>query len=103
MRFDLEYNIIFIIKFDDARVIGKRRDTPSFIDGMGCTHNRAFEQPVNDDCLAAVFGILNQSAEGLVDAMLRPGLRQSFKFNIGRVSLSPAKVGLNCLHFGKIQ
>ena len=50
-----------------------------------------------------MLGVLNLALEGLVAAMLRPGLSQSLQFNVGGIAALATEVVLDGLHLLQIE
>ncbi len=96
---DLEGQVQRVVKGDDAGVVDKGRVQPVGIDDFGGGADVLVEQAV--DCLLVddlAVGILNREidlgAEGLMHAVLRPGLCQGLQFDVGGRT---AQVGIKLL------
>ena len=70
VRFDLENDIIVIIKLNDTCVIGENGDTPLRPNLLCRPLDVCLEHPINHLRLSPFFGIFNQALKCFVNAML---------------------------------
>ena len=80
MGFDLDADAGIVVVLNDAAVVFEHRQTPRFRQIKGCASNGLLEQIVDHHGLHRAIGadgasILNQTFEGFVHAVFRPGLR----------------------------
>jgi len=96
--FDLEADVIFVVKFDDAGIILKDRYAPGEVQLPGDAEDGLLERVVDHPALE-----LDQAGEGLVTAVFGPGLGDHFKLDIGRLALKRPEIGLDGLHLDQIE
>ena len=98
MRLDLEADVVLVVEPDDARVVGEDADEPVEVQVARRLEDRLLEQVVDDLALE-----LDPAAEGLVRAVLAPGLGQRLQLAVGRVAAQPGEVPPDGLHLGEAQ
>ena len=81
MRFHLETECPLTIKIDHTGIIHENGKAPGLVELAGCLHHGAFQQIVHYLVIQR-----EPTLECLVDTVLRPGLGQRLKLNIGRVT-----------------
>src|SRR5216684_2582043 len=103
MSFDLETDVVSIVKLHDAGIVGKYADAPiirtqatPYFRG-GCK-NGCLEQIVDSPTVH-----VDKTFERFVRAMLGPGLSDGLQFDIGRISSQFAEVRLDGLHLRQAQ
>ncbi len=111
MRLDLEGQVIAFVKGDDPGVIDKGRANPGLIDLLGGGAQIGLEQAVNllldrvgiRRCAGQRPRVANVGAEGLVNAVLGPGLCQHFEFGIAGVASILPEIAADGLHLVQVQ
>ncbi|MBA7670647.1 hypothetical protein ES703_78793 [subsurface metagenome] len=92
MRLNLETEGVTAVEVYHPRVILKGGKAPGLIQLPGHLHNGALEQVIDN-----LFPQLYPGVEGLMLAVLRPGLRQCFQLDIGGITPQLGEVALNLL------
>ncbi len=106
--FDLEGQVVGIVEGDDARIVHKGGVEPGRCNGFRGRANVSAQETV-DGLLGLDLprpvqpGEVDAGAEGLVDAVLGPGLGQGFQLHIGGIPALGHVEGLDCAHLGRIQ
>ncbi|MBA7709908.1 hypothetical protein ES703_118834 [subsurface metagenome] len=80
------------VKINHPGIIHKDRKAPRLAELIGCPGDGALQQVINDFPV-----IVNPAPECLVDAVLRPGLRQCLQLNVGGVPSLLLKVAQDSL------
>ncbi len=80
MRFHLETERPLTIEINDTGIIHEDRETPGLVQLPGRLHHGALQQIIHHPTIER-----EPALEGLVDAVLRPGLGQRLQLDIGRV------------------
>ena len=94
---DLDAHALGVVVLDDAAVVLEHRQAPRRGDVIGRLGDGLFEQVV-DDRHTVGRGVFDQALQGLVDAVLGPGLGERFEFDVGGVALQGAEMRLDRLH-----
>ena len=85
MGFHFETKRPLAIEINHAGVIQKNGKAPGLVQFFGNAGDSALQYIIDNFTVVSNFGF-----EGFMYTVLRPGLRQCFQFNIGRVSAFPA-------------
>ena len=96
VRFDLERQIEFIIKFDHACVVLNRAANPRLVDFCVRRNNVALQQTIDVSAVRT----LNFCPEGLMHTVFRPSLGDHLEFDICRISSLFLVIRPYCLHLG---
>ena len=95
---DLEADVVLVVEPDDAGVVGEDADQPVELEGLGRGEDRLLEQVVDRPSLE-----LDPALQGLVRAVLAPGLGQGLELAVGRVAAESGEMRLDGLHLGEAQ
>ncbi len=100
--FNLEGQVMGLVEGHDARVVHEGRMHPGLVDGLGRSADVGLEKTVHH--AGSVFvGVAHQRLETLVNAVLRPGLRDHLEFRVGRVAVDAGKVIAHGSHFLEVE
>jgi len=105
----LESQVRVLVEGDDACIIDKGRAYPGLAGPFGRRANIGLQQRVDTahcrglTAIRRAFLVIDECAEGLVDAMLGPGLRQHLELDIYGLAALPAIVVLNGAHLGQVE
>ena len=104
---DFERQVVVVVEGDDTGVVDEGRAHPGLVGPLGGRADVGLEQRVDLLLVHVAVGVdlavVDQRAEGLVDAVLGPRLRQRLQLDIGRLAAFLAVVILNRLHLGQIE
>ena len=98
VRLDLEADVVLVVEPNDAGVVAEDADQPVAAQLLGRGEDRLLEQVVDRPPLE-----LDPPSQGLVRAVLAPGLGQGFELAVGRVAAEPGEVPLDGLHLGEAE
>ncbi len=108
VRLDLEAHVVAVIEADDAGVILEDADAPVVgaepaADFLGRPEDGFLEQVVDPPCFGVRPGEINRAFQGLMRAVLRPGLGEGFQLDVGGLAAQDAEMGLNGLHLRQVE
>ena len=110
MRLDLKGHVPGVVEGDDAGVVHECRVDPRLVDPLGRRANVRLQQAVDrlraDVALGRAGGraaVVDTGAEGLVDAVLAPGLRQHFQLGVGWLAAFALEVIADGAHLVQVQ
>ena len=102
----LDSEVQLVVEGDDAGVVDEHRTQPVGLQ-FGGRPAQGVQQAVMVGHLEAAVGagVLkgDPRLEGLVHAVLRPGLRQGLEFGVGGIAAARGEVGLDGSHLGHVQ
>ncbi len=102
VRFDFEHHVVFVIEFDDARIVRKHFDAPIFFAQSLANGLRGlkdgFLEHVLEVSRAILVGVGDAASQRLVATVFAPGLGDRFQFNIGWLAPQGMKILLHGLH-----
>ena len=101
MRLYLEANMILVVKAHDAGIIFENADAPIIAAEPAADVARGFKDGFLEKVVKMPAFEVDFPLERLVRAMLRPGLRQGFQLDVGRLASQASKMFLNRSHLGE--
>ena len=107
VRFDLEADVLLVVKLDDAGVVLEDADAPVVRAKLAADLDRRAKhgllEHVLEDPLALFVAVADAAFERLVRTVLAPRLRDRFQFDVSRVSLLLNPVLFDRPHLGEAQ
>ncbi len=102
VRFDFEADVVLIVESDDAGIVFEHAHAPVGRAQIATDLLRGGEngllQHVLKMPLPMRVAVGNPAGQGFMAAMLAPGLRDGFQFDVGRVAAKLAEMGLDRPH-----
>ena len=98
MCLDLEADVVLVVEANDSGVVGEDADQPVEPQLLGRGEDGLLEEVVDRPPLE-----LDLALQGLVRAVLAPGLGQGFQLTVGRVAVEPGEVPLDGPHLGQVE